>query len=232
MISASPSSPLSSNTDFNRSTLQQRTLFGGSSGSGAFQPNSPAHNYGNVSQLNHSINVSGPPTQSLFDSLRTEQNTVADQSFSSKQMASRQLNQSVANQSPYDSYLNQSNLSVSRITSPTEQSFDYRNTSMAANCLSPTQLRPSNYWITVYGFSPAATPMILSHFSQCGTILEKVFPSHSGNWVHLRFASTLECDKALNYHERILANSIMIGVTHCKDPNIVDKENIERNKYV
>lgn len=222
----SPSSPLSSTAEFNRSALQQRTLFGG----GGFQPTSPSPNYANVSQLNHSTSIAGPPTQSLFDSLRTEQNTVVDQSFTGKPMPPRQLSQSIANQSVCDPYLNQSNFNVSRIASPADQSYDYRNTSMAASCLSPTAMRPSNYWITVYGFSSAATPMILSHFSQCGTILEKVFPPHSGNWVHLRFASSLECDKALNYHERILANSIMIGVTHCRDPSIVDKENVERNK--
>lgn len=119
--------------------------------------------------------------------------------------------------------------SIHRINSPIDHSFDYRNTS--TNCLSPTSSRSTNYWITVYGFSPAATSMILSHFSQCGTILEKVFPPQSGNWVHLRFASSLECDKAHNYHERILANSIMIGVTYCKDPSIIDKENLDRNKY-
>lgn len=99
-------------------------------------------------------------------------------------------------------------------------------------CLSPTSSRPTKHWVTVYGFSPAATSMILTHFAQCGTILEKVFPPQSGNWVHLRFASSLECEKALNYHERILANSLMIGVTYCKDPSIVDKENCERNGYV
>lgn len=92
-----------------------------------------------------------------------------------------------------------------------------------------TALRPSNYWVTVYGFSHAATSMILSHFSQCGTIVEKVFPPQSGNWVHLRYSSSLECEKALNYHERLLANSIMIGVTYCKDPAIIDKENSERH---
>lgn len=103
---------------------------------------------------------------------------------------------------------------------------------MSVNCLSPPTVRPTKHWITVYGFSPAATSMILTHFAQCGTILEKVFPPQSGNWVHIRFASSLECEKALNYHERILANSLMIGVTYCKDPSIVDKENLERNKYV
>lgn len=104
---------------------------------------------------------------------------------------------------------------------------------MSVNCMSPPPPpRPTKHWITVYGFSPAASSMILTHFAQCGTILEKVFPPQNGNWVHLRFASSLECEKALNYHERILANSLMIGVTYCKDPAIVDKENIERNKYV
>lgn len=98
------------------------------------------------------------------------------------------------------------------------------------SCLSPTSTRPTKHWITVYGFSPAATAMILTHFAQCGTILEKIFPPQSGNWVHLRFASSLECEKALNYHERILANSLMIGVTYCKDPAIIDKENLERLK--
>lgn len=103
--------------------------------------------------------------------------------------------------------------------------------SLSVNYLSPpANVRPTKHWITVYGFSPAATPMILNHFAQCGTILEKVFPPQSGNWVHLRFASSLECEKALNYHERILANSLMIGVTYCKDPTIVDKENLERSK--
>lgn len=123
---------------------------------------------------------------------------------------------------------------VLRITSPLDQSYDYRNTSLSINYFSPpaNNNRPTKHWITVYGFSPAATSMILTHFAQCGTILEKVFPPQSGNWVHLRFASSLECEKALNYHERILANSLMIGVTYCKDPSIVDKENLERSRYI
>lgn len=123
-----------------------------------------------------------------------------------------------------------------RITSPLDQSYDHRNLNLSINYLSPpannNNVRPTKHWITVYGFSPAATSMILNHFAQCGTILEKVFPPQNGNWVHLRFASSLECEKALNYHERILANSLMIGVTYCKDPNIVDKENLERSKLV
>lgn len=130
----------------------------------------------------------------------------------------------------FENYQKNSTFLPNRITSPLDQSYDFRNSSMSVNCLSPPTARPTKHWITVYGFSPAATSMILTHFAQCGTILEKVFPPQSGNWVHLRFASSLECEKALNYHERILANSLMIGVTYCKDPAIVDKENADRNK--
>lgn len=125
---------------------------------------------------------------------------------------------------------------IKRITSPLDQSYDPRNASLSINYFSPpannNNVRPTKHWITIYGFSPPHTSMILNHFAQCGTILEKVFPPQSGNWVHLRFASSLECEKALNYHERILANSLMIGVTYCKDPSIVDKENLERSKWV
>lgn len=223
---SSPTSPVCAPNDFNRSIIQQRSLFGSNN-----QTTPPHHNYSNAPPMSHNAATSGPPTQSLFDSLRVEQNSVVDNSYSSKHtMGQRQPNQSFAmNQSVCDSYLNQSNFNVSRITSPLDQSYDFRNSSMSVNCLSPPAARPTKHWITVYGFSPAATSMILTHFSQCGTILEKVFPPQSGNWVHLRFASSLECEKALNYHERILANSLMIGVTYCKDPAIVDKENADRN---
>lgn len=122
-----------------------------------------------------------------------------------------------------------------RIISPTQQnmSYDFRNypfPSGANSALSPTPVRPTNFWITVFGFPHTATSIILSHFSQCGTIVDKKFAPQNGNWIHLRFASGLECEKALNYHERIISNNLMIGVTYCKDPSIVDKENLERNQ--
>lgn len=125
---------------------------------------------------------------------------------------------------------------VFRITSPTHQDSPYGYNSTAFqpvnNSLTPLA-RPVNFWITVYGFPHTSTSVILSHFAQCGTIIDKKFAPQNGNWIHLRFASTLECEKALNYHERIISNNLMIGVTYCKDPSIIDKENLERNlRYV
>lgn len=123
---------------------------------------------------------------------------------------------------------------------PFSKEFEYSNRAVGAtsppyfnDCMSPPlqhrQQPHSSFWITVYGFPQSATSAILSHFSQCGTIVEKIFPPQNGNWIHIKFSSRLECDRALNYHERIIGNSLMIGVSYCKDPMIVDKENLERS---
>lgn len=57
--SASPSSPVSSTADFNRSMLPQRSLFGSNN-----QTTSPPHhNYSNVPPMSHNATASGPPTQ-------------------------------------------------------------------------------------------------------------------------------------------------------------------------
>jgi nuclear pore complex protein Nup53 len=87
--------------------------------------------------------------------------------------------------------------------------------------------KPSSkdFWITVFGFPQTAVSLILSHFSQCGTIIDKILPTQNGNWIHLKFTSRLECDKALNYNCKIICNNLMIGVIHCNDESVVDKEN-------
>lgn len=148
---SSPTSPISSTTDFNRSMLQQRSLFGSN------DQTTPSHQtYSNALPLSHNPTATGPPTQvfitntrfdysffvekiskmsdectrlfedfddfinrlflqSLFDSLRVEQNSIMDNSYSQKHAMGRQPNQSFAlNQSVCDSYLNQSNFNVSR----------------------------------------------------------------------------------------------------------------------
>ena len=78
--------------------------------------------------------------------------------------------------------------------------------------------------------------MILSHFSQCGTIVNKMHPPNSGNFMHLRYTSRLECDRALNYNEKVLNNFFMIGVTRCKDPAVLELEqrgeDLENNSFM
>lgn len=107
--------------------------------------------------------------------------------------------------------------------------YDFRHN--MANSSNMISSRQSSFWITVFGFPQSATSMILSHFAQCGTIVEKIFAPQCGNWIHLKYSSRLECDKAINYNERIIGTGFMIGVVYCKDESIVDKENIEKNRW-
>uniref|UniRef100_A0A1A9WSD6 Nucleoporin NUP35 n=1 Tax=Glossina brevipalpis TaxID=37001 RepID=A0A1A9WSD6_9MUSC len=85
------------------------------------------------------------------------------------------------------------------------------------------------FWVTVYGFPAENFSLILQHFAQCGTIVDKVFPSSRGNWIHFKYTSQLECTKALTCNGMILANNIMIGVTECKDEDLIGKGNIRDN---
>lgn len=177
---------------------------------------------------NSTKKLAGPPTQGLFDSLRNEQNSVQtpNHSYINQNVGTpnqNQFNQSY-NQSYNDSFLNQSNFNISRLQSP-----DIRNTTNPV-VSDYTKFQYTDFWITIFGFPQSATSMILSHFSNCGTIIEKVFSPQNGNWMHIKFSSRLECDKALNYHGKILANCLMIGVTRCSDPAIVDKENMDKNE--
>uniref|UniRef100_A0A1B0C4G3 Nucleoporin NUP35 n=1 Tax=Glossina palpalis gambiensis TaxID=67801 RepID=A0A1B0C4G3_9MUSC len=84
-------------------------------------------------------------------------------------------------------------------------------------------------WVTVYGFPATAVSLILHHFAQCGTIVDNVLPSSYSNWIHLKYSSQLECEKALAYNGIIFANNLMIGVTECKNENVVGKENLYEN---
>jgi len=68
-----------------------------------------------------------------------------------------------------------------------------------------------NMWVTVLGFPPHAASLVLSQFAQCGTIVDKKFPSE-GNWVHLKYSSQYETAKALSFNGKLISNSIMVGV--------------------
>lgn len=58
LAATSPTSPISSTNDFNRSMIQQRSLFGSNN-----QITPPHSNYSNVPPMSHNAAASGPPTQ-------------------------------------------------------------------------------------------------------------------------------------------------------------------------
>ncbi|XP_055615375.1 nucleoporin Nup35 [Toxorhynchites rutilus septentrionalis] len=195
----------------------------------------------NQSGINHNTSVSGPPTQGLFDSFRNEK-----QSFQTPTKNTQNQHQNLAGPGPSaptspgysDSYLNKSGFNISKVMSPIpivrDQDFT-RNASfvspLSQSYVNLSQAHMCNdYWITVYGFPQTASSMVLSHFSQCGSIIDKSFATQNGNWVHLRFTSRLECDKALNYNGKIIGQNLMIGVQYCNDPAIIGKENSDERK--
>ncbi|KAH8387265.1 hypothetical protein KR093_005952 [Drosophila rubida] len=206
----------------NRSTLGTRTLFSGSVGNANISSGG-----GGVSNTG-SGHQAGPPTQGLFDSLRNEH--VSGGTPQRHQLSMLQ-----------SSHLNGSAFSLNQSCHPpTAQLNDSYapngiNASMRALCsplgsVSPMtsrspKTRVMDFWVTIFGFSPGASSMILQHFTTCGTIVDVVHAPLSGNWMHVRFASRIESDKALNYNLRIIAHNVMVGVTRCTDESVLDKEN-------
>lgn len=189
----------------------------------------------NQSGANHNSSVTGPPTVGLFDSLRNDKQLFQTPSKTTNTGQGVQPAPGFQ-QSGNDSYLNQSGFNVSRVMSPIplarEQDLTGNASFMSQSYMNQSQSIPqgNNCWITVFGFPQSASSMILSQFSQCGAIIEKVFATQNGNWVHLRFTSRLECDKALNYNGKIIGHNLMVGVQYCNDPLIVGKENYDERK--
>lgn len=79
-------------------------------------------------------------------------------------------------------------------------------------------------WVTVFGFVPSSTSLIIAQMSNCGTIQEKKYPTQ-GNWIHLKYCSAQEVAKALLLNGKLISNSIMIGVVPYYNKCEMDKEN-------
>uniref|UniRef100_A0A336MHE2 Nucleoporin NUP53 n=1 Tax=Culicoides sonorensis TaxID=179676 RepID=A0A336MHE2_CULSO len=191
-------------TPLNRSPFNQ-------SGFGNAQQQSKLFKYHPTS---HDNSISAPPVVGLFDSLREERNQTTPLKSMGNSNNPMQQFQNAAN----DSYMNSSGFNVSRVMSPIQN--------VSVNDTQPTSNKPpfNSFWITVFGFPPTSIATILSHFAQFGTIVDKIFSSQNGNWMHLRFSSRIECDKALNFNGKIIANSLMIGVVPCNDPSIIQRD--------
>jgi len=76
------------------------------------------------------------------------------------------------------------------------------------------------FWVTVFGFPPAAASFILQQFAQCGNIIKHVLAPY-GNWMHLQFQSKIQAKKALSKNGKVFSNNIMVGVSPCSDPSVM-----------
>lgn len=166
---------------------------------------------------NANASISGPPVTSLFDCLKNEK------TFQTPVKASHNQHSLFGNQNEF----NNSGFNQSRILSPIGRgqatAEDFNNSTVFNSSVQTLPSSYTNFWVTIFGFPQSAVTAVLAHFSQCGAILEKV--CSSGNWMHVKFSSRMESDKALLYNGKIICDNIMIGVIRCNDSSILDKEN-------
>ncbi|KAH8287233.1 hypothetical protein KR054_004711 [Drosophila jambulina] len=232
----------SSPHEFNRSALNSRTLFGPAGAGGLGGHNASGAGVNANTSLSaapshaHSHQV-GPPTQGLFDSLREPVSTPQRNHLSLLQLQSpnQSLGPNQSYQSSYhtnDSFApgapNAINASMRGLCSPLGATASPLPGSLASSSLAATNgdnARMADFWVTIFGFRPGSASMVLSHFTLCGTIVEVVHPPKQGNWIHVRFSSRIESDKALNYNHKVIAGNVMLGVTRCTDRSVFEKEN-------
>ncbi|KAI8034596.1 nucleoporin Nup35 [Drosophila gunungcola] len=231
----------SSPHEFNRSALNTRTLFGAQSAAaaagGAHNLSQPA--VGGSATPSHAHTLShhqaGPPTQGLFDSLRETNATPQQRNHQLSMLQVQSPNQSYQSYQTNDSFApgppNGINASMRAMYSPLGSIASPGAVGGAGVGVGGAGATPSgnsrlaDFWVTIFGFSPGASSMVLQHFTLCGIIVDVVHAPQNGNWMHVRFSSRIESDKALNYNHKVIAGNVMVGVARCTERSVIDKEN-------
>ncbi|KAJ0964810.1 hypothetical protein J5N97_025948 [Dioscorea zingiberensis] len=85
-------------------------------------------------------------------------------------------------------------------------------------------------WITVFGFSPVDTNLVLREFEKCGLILKHIPGPRGSNWMHILYQSGYDAQKALK-KDGIQINSVLIIGVKPVDP--VERQSLnERVKNI
>ncbi|KAE9600460.1 hypothetical protein Lal_00045643 [Lupinus albus] len=67
-------------------------------------------------------------------------------------------------------------------------------------------------WVTVYGFSPCDTNLVLREFEKCGEILKHVPGPREANWIHILYQNRSDAQKALNKSGMQINGVLIVGV--------------------
>ncbi|KAH9301223.1 hypothetical protein KI387_012806, partial [Taxus chinensis] len=67
-------------------------------------------------------------------------------------------------------------------------------------------------WVTVFGFSPSDTNLVLREFAKCGIILKHVPGPGDANWVHILYQNHYDAQKALQKNGTQINGILIIGV--------------------
>ncbi|KAL4039471.1 hypothetical protein IC575_003125 [Cucumis melo] len=79
------------------------------------------------------------------------------------------------------------------------------------NCLPLAKLNEEE-WVTVYGFSPADTNLVLREFEKCGEILKHLPGPRDANWMHILYQNRSDAQKALNKNGIQINGVLIVGV--------------------
>ncbi|XP_011559308.3 nucleoporin Nup35 [Plutella xylostella] len=144
----------------------------------------------NVSSYSNKPN--GPPIEDLFDTIKSNEQTMNKSAFQDHSFMGYGNNNSLLQ----NSYVNNQSLQ-----SPWQESCHEQD----------------EHWITVFGFPPNAANTVLARFSNCGAILDKQYPTQ-GNWAHIRYATRAEKERAMALNGRQVLPGVMVGVVECQEP--------------
>lgn len=67
-------------------------------------------------------------------------------------------------------------------------------------------------WVTVYGFPPGDTNLVLREFEKCGFILKHVPGPRNANWMHILYQNRSDAQKALNKNGMQINGVLIVGV--------------------
>ncbi|KAF3784285.1 Nuclear pore complex protein [Nymphaea thermarum] len=67
-------------------------------------------------------------------------------------------------------------------------------------------------WVTVYGFGPGDTNLVLREFEKCGVILKHIPGPRDANWMHILYQSRFDAQKALAKNGLQINGLLIVGV--------------------
>ncbi|KAJ6804992.1 putative nuclear pore complex protein NUP35 [Iris pallida] len=67
-------------------------------------------------------------------------------------------------------------------------------------------------WVTVYGFFPGDTNLVLREFEKCGVILKHIPGPRDANWMHILYQNRYDAQKALGKNGMQLNSALIVGV--------------------
>ncbi|XP_026664548.1 nuclear pore complex protein NUP35-like [Phoenix dactylifera] len=67
-------------------------------------------------------------------------------------------------------------------------------------------------WVTVFGFSPGDTNLVVRELEKCGPILKHVPGPRDANWMHILYQNQYDAQKALAKNGTQINNVLIIGV--------------------